>query len=212
MPIDYTRRDRRPGGVTPAAESPEPTPAQATYTEPGPTPMPPPSNWLDIIHDAPQATLERLKPVINRLGLRDLELQPAPFGVGLAVGFGDTGFTVVSVAGGGNEGHVSLSCGVLRDVRQDRLLVLDACNRLTRDRAAYPFFLHDAQVGWDVLLQTSFPAQVLHDAPAFLDAMLRGLPQVAQEGREQLLDSQVGGVAYEWAPADLQRLLIRSQM
>src|SRR5688500_19286268 len=120
MPIDYTRRDRRPG-VAPAPEIPEPTPAPAAthgvpYTEPGPTPMPPPSSWLDIIHDAPQATLERIKPVINRLGLRYLELQPAPFGVGLAVGFGETGFVVVSVAGGGNESHVSLSCGVLRDV------------------------------------------------------------------------------------------------
>ena len=50
-------------------------------------------------------------------------------------------------ASGGNSGFVHLTCGALRDVRRGRLLVLDGCNRLTQDRAAYPFFLHDADIG-----------------------------------------------------------------
>jgi hypothetical protein len=123
------------------------------------------------------------------------------------VAFGETDFVVVSTAAG--DGHpVSLSCGVLRD----RLLVLDGCNRITQDRAAYPVFVHDAEVGWDIVLQTSFPLQVLLDAPGYLRAMVVGLPDVATEARHQLLDSGVGGVAYRWERADLQRLLIRSMI
>jgi hypothetical protein len=132
-------------------------------------------------------------------------------GVGFGVGFGDTDFVVVSAAGG-NDQHVSLTCGVLRDVRRERLLVLDACNRITQNRAAYPVFLHDAEIGWDVLLQTSFPLQVVLDAPGYAKAMLVGLPEVAAEARDQLLAGGVGGVGYRWEPADLQRLLVRSMM
>jgi hypothetical protein len=33
-----------------------------------------------------------------------------------------------------------------------------------------------------------------------------------QDGREKLLGHGVGGVPYEWAPGDLQRLLIRSML
>lgn len=200
MPIDYTRRGPKSGQSVAMSE------------QPGPAPVPAPSQWLDVVHGAPQVTVDRVRALVEGpLGLRTQSLDPGPLGVGFGVGFGDTDFVVVSAAGG-NDQHVSLTCGVLRDVRRERLLVLDACNRITQNRAAYPVFLHDAEIGWDVLLQTSFPLQVVLDAPGYAKAMLVGLPEVAAEARGQLLAGGVGGVGYRWEPADLQRLLVRSMM
>jgi hypothetical protein len=144
------------------------------------------------------------------VSLKFVELEPAIFGVGIAVGFGDNDFVVMAIAGGGSENQVSLSCGVLRDVRQDRLLVLHECNRLTQNNPAYPFYLHDAEIGWDVLTTVTFPLNLLLDTPKFLGGVLRGLPQVAAEGRTQLLSEEVGGLPYAWDRNDLQRLLLRS--
>lgn len=167
--------------------------------------------WIDEFRAAAQSNLDRLKATVaGTLGLTFLELEPALFGVGIAIGFGDLDFVVVAVAGGGNEHQVSISCGVLRDIRQDRLLALHECNRLTVNNPAYPFYLHDAEMGWDVLVTVTFPLRLLLATPDFLSVIVRGLPGVAAEGRAQLLAEGVGGVPYRWERNDLQRLLLRS--
>lgn len=226
MPIDYRKRTPAPAAA-PASPSPDAAapsgphpaslppakPSPVPYRDPGPTPPLTPMDWDQEFHGAAQRSLDRLKHVVGgTLGLSFLELDPAMFGVGIAVGFGDTDFIELVVAGGGNENSVTLSCGVLRSVRQDRLLVLHECNRLTQDRPAYPFFLHDAEIGWDVHVATGFPLPLLLNTPDFLGMMIRGLPQVAAAGREQLLAEGVGGVPYRWERNDLQQLLLRSLM
>jgi hypothetical protein len=86
-----------------------------------------------------------------------------------------------------------ITAGVLRDINQDRLTVLTMCNARNQGTTAYPFFLHDADSGWDILIQQTFPVQLLLDVPQFFSACLRGVPDVAEEAQEEFLESNVGG-------------------
>ena len=169
--------------------------------------MPPTSEWSDFAHGEPQQTLDRMKQLLDRMELKFVELKPAILSVGVAVAFGPSHFTVLSVTRG-NESFVHVSSGVLRDVRRDRPSVLNSRNKVTQNRPAYPFYLHDADMGWDVLCATGFPVQLLLEVPAFLHSMLEGLPQIVDEGRALMMEDDIAGAPYEWAPADAQRLLL----
>ncbi|MEH0935828.1 hypothetical protein [Micromonospora psammae] len=156
-------------------------------------------------------TLARTLQIVSGAGLRYVDLGEGIVGVGAAVPFGPEAFSVVSVAAGGNEGTVNLTIGVLKDVRQDRLAVLDECNSLTQDNAAYPYYLHDAEIGWDVLLQVRLPITVVNAVPAYFLALLQQLPGYSDKGREKI-SAVVGGKPYQWNQEDCQRLLLRSLM
>lgn len=165
--------------------------------------------FADLLAPA-KKQLDRTKRFVARLGVEWIELEPAAvFGVGFAVK-GDAGDTVVSVHSGGLESMVNFSAGVLRDIDPVRLTILDLCNSVTRDRPAYPVFLHDAELGWDVLVQVSVPAVLLSDSPDFLIGCLRNPPTVANEVRPRFEEAGLGGARYRSSVEDLSRLLIRS--
>jgi hypothetical protein len=156
--------------------------------------------------------LDRIKRLLERLSLRYENLPPLIVGGGVAVPVTASEYCVVSISAGGNENVLNITIGILRDiVRQDRLGVLDACNTRTRDNSAYPLFLHDAEAGWDILMQTRLPVNLLTEAPGFLDSLIRNLPLLAADHRIEL-QRQFGGIAYQWESADLYRLGIRSLM
>lgn len=156
-------------------------------------------------------TLARALQIVTGAGLQYQDLGQSMVGVGAAVAFGPEAFSLVSVAAGGTENVVNLTIGVLKNVRQDRLAVLDKCNRLTRDNPAYPYFLHDAEIGWDILLQVRIPILVVNDAPGYFLALLQQLPEISIEGREAI-SAVAGGQPYQWNQNDCQRLLQRSLM
>lgn len=161
---------------------------------------------------AAKATLERVKALTTQVGLKYVELPEAPVGVGIAVGFGETQYTVLSVMGGGNEGQLNLTAGVLRDIQQDRLKALDLCNGLVRDNPAYPTYLHEAQIGWDILVGNIFPVSLLVGAPAFFANSVRALPKMADSIRPEFVQAQLGGEPFRWDDDGLNRLLLVSML
>jgi hypothetical protein len=72
------------------------------------------------------------------------------------------------VTAGGLEDAVAITVGVFKGVTQDRPTVLDACNTMTRDNPMYPVFLHDAQQGWDILVQQQFHIDLALKKPGLL--------------------------------------------
>lgn len=164
---------------------------------------------MDDLIAAARPTLARVVELLRQHSIKVTPLPDAFIGVGAAVGWSDLSFCVVSVAAGGNESIVNLTIGVIKDVQQDRLTVLDACNRLTRDNAAYPYFLHDAEAGWDVLLQVRLPLGVVVNSSEYFLALVHQLPAMGVGVRNDL-QSVLGGTPYGWSDADLNRLLLRS--
>lgn len=153
--------------------------------------------------------VEQLDRVRAALTYDYVELGHALVGVGVGVYWEDGDFVVLSVAAGGNEHTLNLTAGVLKDVEHDRLAVLAVCNSLTRDNAAYPMFLHDAEAGWDVVVQQRYPLDVLLASPRLLADLSRALPTMAAVGRARCRQAGVVGRPYTW-PADGKRLLFRS--
>jgi hypothetical protein len=105
---------------------------------------------------------------------------------------------------------VFITAGVLRDIHQDRLTASTLCNARNQGTTAYPFFLHDANSGWDILIQQTYPLQLLLDVPQFFSACLHGMPDAAEEAQEEFLNASIGGQPYQWNMEDLERLLLRS--
>lgn len=168
---------------------------------------------MDELLELASHQLERIKVAVGQGGLKYLDLPPAPFGVGIGIAWSGTDYVVLSVLGGGSENQLMITCGVLKDVKQDRLAVLDACNRRTQNCAAYPFYLHDAKIGWDVLVQQTFPIELMLDVPTFFVSSATNLPQVAQMAREDFAaEWSLGGEPYRWNDDDVRRLLMRSMM
>src|SRR3954470_21566666 len=108
---------------------------------------------MDELIELAKQQLERVKVLCAQSGLKYQELAPTFMGGGVAVGFGETDYVILSIAGGGNENQLLVTSGVLNDIRQDRLLALEAANHFTSNNTAYPVFLHDAEVGWALLVQ-----------------------------------------------------------
>ena len=106
---------------------------------------------------AAKMALEHIKYLTAQVGLKYVELPEAPVGVGIAVAFGGTRYAVLSVMGGGSEGQLDIASGILRDIQQDRVTALSLCNGMVRDNQAYPIYLHDAPMCWDILVENLFP-------------------------------------------------------
>lgn len=159
---------------------------------------------------AAKASLDRAKALASQVGLKYVELpRPAmPVGVGIAMAFGDTHFVVLSVMGGGNEDQLNITAGVLRDIRQDREKALGLCNGMVRDNPAYPIYLHDAQIGWDILVSNMYPLQLLVDNPTFFANAVRALPIVAEAARSKFAEAELGGQPFRWNGEELDRLLL----
>lgn len=161
---------------------------------------------------AARNTLETIKSLTRQVGLTYIELPEAPVGVGIAVGFGDTQYTVLSVMGGGNEQQLNMAAGVLRDIQQERTTALELCNSMVRDNPAYPIYLHDAPIGWDILASNIFPVSLLIQAPAFFANSVRALPIVAEQARPQFAEAGLGGEPFRWDDQGLNRLLLVSMI
>lgn len=157
-----------------------------------------------------EASMERLRSLLDHEQLHHVDVPgPRLLGRGVALAWSGGGFLTLSIAAGSPH-TVLITAGVLKDVERDLLLVLEACNYRNQGNAAYLFLLHDADVGWDVLIQHSFPLQLLVDVPPFLQACLEPTTVVAAEAREEFREKGVGGTAYAWNEEDAARLLSRS--
>jgi hypothetical protein len=166
---------------------------------------------IDEWEAAARRTIGDIHAALKQVGLQWVDLvPPALLGLGLAVGWSNDRYCVISVGLGGSEDMVSISSGVLRGVHQDRLQVLDACNTITRDNATFPCFLHDAEVGWDVLICQRFPIGVLANNVSFFKLCLEVQPIVSENIRSHPAFSSLGGVPYTWSDDDVNQLLIRS--
>ena len=165
----------------------------------------------ELMGAAPE-TLARVCRLLDRLELRYMQLPDSPIGVGIGVSFGESGFEVISVIGPPSDQSVKLTAGIARDVPQDRLQILDLCNRHTQGLSQFPIYLHDAQAGWDVLMQVDFPVQLLEDVPPFFLNVVQSLPPIAAQAREPFVEGGCAGMPYEWTEADTTRLMLRSTM
>lgn len=161
---------------------------------------------------AAKATLERVKSLTVQIGLKYVELPEAPVGVGIAVAFGGTRYTVLSVMGGGSEGQLYITAGILRDIQQDRLTALGLCNGMVRENPAYPIYLHEAPMGWDILVSNMLSIRVLFESPTFFANAVRALPLVADNVRPKFWEANLGGRPFSWNSEDLNRLLLVSML
>jgi hypothetical protein len=155
--------------------------------------------------------LERVKALCAQTGLKYVDLPPEWVGVGIAIGFGQTDYVVLSVMGGGNENTLMITSGVLADIKRDRLAALEAANNLTRNNPAYPVYLHDAELAWDLMMQQSHPIDLLLDVPQYFSTCVRVLPQIVTEYRKDIPGKwDLGGRPWEWTTDDHRTLLLRS--
>ena len=162
---------------------------------------------LDSLEEASRQ-LERIKGLVGQLDLNYQDIRPSPLGVGIGIAWSETRFVVLSVPMTAT--LLFITSGVLRDIDKDPLSALTMCNARNQGTTAYPFFLHDADSGWDILVQQTHPIQLLFDVPQFFSACLRGVPDAAEEAQEEFLDGKIGGRPYHWNLEDLDRLLLRS--
>jgi hypothetical protein len=156
-----------------------------------------------------EESLQGLRKLLTQQGLHFVDLSGIALAQGVAMAWSGGGFLTLSI-GPGSPHTVLITAGVLKDVERDHLAVLEACNYRNQTNPAYCFFLHDAEVGWDVLLQHSFPLQLLVDVPLFLEANLEPTTVIAAEARLEFGEKGVGGTAYAWSEEDAERLLVRS--
>jgi hypothetical protein len=159
------------------------------------------------------AQLERVKVLCSQTGFTYVDLPSELVGVGVAIGFGQNDYVVLSVMGGGSESHLMITSGILNDIAQNRVDALSAANYFTQSNSGLPVFLHDATVGWALILQVTLPIEVLLDVPAYFSALVRGMPGVVSEYRATVAERwELGGQPWTWTPEDHKSLLIRSMM
>jgi hypothetical protein len=170
--------------------------------------------------NAANTQLSRLKGVAEAEGFSCYEVRDDEGGelggVGMGVGFviplGDESqreSVAVSVSSSRPQ-LAYLTAGVLRDVTQDRLAVLETCNRATWDHPGLPAFLHANDSGWDVLLQTTQPVEIFVARPDLLSALVGASPKFIVNARAALAERQVSGSPYQWSRVDTRRLVGRS--
>jgi len=168
--------------------------------------------WKDEILGGARETLEKVKPLVTQLGMKYVELPDSVTAVGIAVPFSETQYSMLAVMGGGNEGQLYITAGVLRDIQQDRLAILKICNHMVGDNPAYPIYLHDAQIGWDILVSNMFPISLVFDVPKYFANAVRALPIIAESARSTFAEANLGGQPFRWNADDLNRLLTVSTM
>jgi hypothetical protein len=157
--------------------------------------------------------LERVKALCSQIGLKYVELPAQFMGVGIAVGFGETDYTILSIMGGGSESHLMTTSGILKDINRSRETALQRVNRFNQQNTAYTVYLHDAEAGWSLLVQHTAPIEVFLDVPGYLNALVRGLPMAVQEFRQQLAEeAELGGQPWSWTAQDQSELLLRSML
>jgi hypothetical protein len=160
----------------------------------------------DLLRDA-ELNLTRLKDALTAVSLKYADIEPSATAVAVGVAFGDTDFVVVTISGPPNDTTAYLTTPILKDLdHDDRPDILEVCNELTGNNAAFPTFLHDAEIGWDVLIQDSLPVQVLVDVPAFFHSCVTALPPAAEYGRTKFGEKGIRGDLYRWNQIDVDRL------
>ena len=77
---------------------------------------------------------------------------------------------------------------------------------------AYPVHLHDAEIGWDILLTLTYPIALFENEPGFVTgwALNAGHATTVASVRESLVEAEVSFRPYEWNADDAQRLLTRT--
>ena len=157
--------------------------------------------------------LDRVKAACSLTGLKYVELPPTVFGVGVAIGFGQTDYTILSILGGGSESQVMATSGILKNIAQERGPALEVANRFNQNNSSYSVYLHDAQAGWSLLVQRTTPVKVFLDCPDYLNAIVRALPMAVQEFRQTIAqETQLGGQPWTWTEQDHSDLLVRSML
>lgn len=169
---------------------------------------------MDEMTELARQQIERVKVLCDQSGLKYNELGPVWMGAGIAIGFGETDYVVVSVGGGGNENQLLITSGVLNDIKRDRVMALEAANHFTSNNSAYPVYLHDAEVGWALLMQQTFPVELALDVPAFFVGFcVKALPQVVIDYRQTIAEKwDLGGRPWQWTSEDLNALLMKSML
>jgi len=165
---------------------------------------------MDDLDQARQQTrmkMDLVRGILRRAGLNFVDLE-CVMGSGVGVPFDPQNFVIVSAMHFGDA--VNIAVPVLKDLNQDRLPILTECNRLTQNNPAYPFYLHDAEVGWAVLVAAVFPTPVLARVEDYAVALARQLPGLAKASRERIA-AVAGGRPFSW-PEDVQEMLLRSLM
>ncbi len=168
---------------------------------------------MDGVEKAEQrvaVSLAEVKNAVRAAGLTFVETNKFVMGAGIAVGWTENFYAMLSIANF-LENQLNITYGVQRDISADRLAVLNLCNIHNQNLTAYPVYLHDAEAGWDILMQNVLPMQVLRDAPEFVFGYyLRGESVVVDELRQKIVQVELGGHAYAWNEGDVNRLLARS--
>ena len=132
--------------------------------------------------------------------------------VGAAI-FDDQGdFVLVTVPGPPGHLVLYLTCGVLRDIRQEQLAALNVCNEINQGGAPFACFLHDAEAGWDILAQSKMPVALAFQAPQFFSSAVKGLPGAIEEMRPKFASAELAGERYQLSREDVGRLFFRSMM
>jgi hypothetical protein len=155
--------------------------------------------------------LGRIKVLCAQVGLKYAELPDDVFGAGVGIGFGDAGHVILSIMGGGSEGKLMITSGILRDIRQDRLAALTACNSFTSGNTLFPVYLHDAENGWSLLMQLTYTIDLMLDNPEYFSLAVRTTPQMAAQHRAEIAEKyDLGGQPWQWTAQDLSTLLAKS--
>lgn len=166
---------------------------------------------MDELIALAKSQLGRIKALCSQVGLKYIELPDDVFGAGIGVGFGETGNVVLSVMGGGSEGKLMITSGILWDIKQDRLAALNACNSFTSGNTLFPVYLHDAQNGWSLLMQLTYTIDLLLDNPDYFDLVVRSTPQMAAQHRAEIAEKyDLGARPWQWTAEDLSMLLSKS--
>ncbi len=157
--------------------------------------------------------LERVKVLCTQSGLKYVDLPSGLMGVGIAIGFGQTDYVILSILGGGSENQLMITSGVITDIKRERLAALEAANYFNQNNTAYPVYLHDAEIGWALIMQQTHPIELLLDVPEYFTNCVRALPRVVIEYRNTIPERwDLGGRPWEWTAEDHKALLIRSMM
>jgi hypothetical protein len=111
-----------------------------------------------------------------------------------------------------NDHQFSITYGIAKDVAQEKLKVLEACNRHNQDLTAYPVLLHDAETGWDVLMKLTYPVQLFRDVPEFVLgwALNEGMGEMVRSARTRLAEADLVVTPHRWNLEDAIRLHLRS--
>ena len=165
---------------------------------------------MDELIALAKGQLDRIKALCAQVGLKYVEIPDDFMGAGVAIAF-ETDYVILSVLGGGSEGKLMITCGLARDIKQDRLAALDASNTFTRNNSIFPVFLHDAKDTWSLLMQLTYTIDLLLDNPDYFAMVVRTTPQVAAQHRAELAEKyDLGGQPWRWTPEDLGLLLLKS--